>query len=60
MTDLKFRFTEAPAGASHHKETGKSMPESTIKPCRDATARLCSVRAALPSVRYPDNTEVAP
>jgi len=29
MTDLKFRFTEAPAAANHHKETGKSMPEST-------------------------------
>ncbi len=31
---LKFRFTEAAAGAGHYKETGKSMPESTIKLCR--------------------------
>ena len=28
---LKFRFTDSPAGAGHYKETGKSMPESTIK-----------------------------
>jgi 3-isopropylmalate dehydrogenase len=28
---LNFRFTEAPAGANHYRETGKSMPESTIK-----------------------------
>ena len=28
-TDLKFRFTEAPAGANHYRETGKSMPDST-------------------------------
>ena len=27
-TDLKFRFTEAPAGANHYNETGKSMPDS--------------------------------
>src|SRR5262245_38788104 len=27
---LKFRFTEAPAGAGHYRDTGKSMPASTI------------------------------
>src|SRR5262250_128194 len=25
---LKFRFTEAPAGAGHYRDTGKSMPAS--------------------------------
>ena len=30
-TDLKFRFTDAPAGANHYRDTGKSMPESTIR-----------------------------
>ena len=30
---LKFRFTEGAAGAGHYKETGKSMPESTVKLC---------------------------
>ena len=30
---LKFRFTDAPAGANHYRETGKSMPESTVRLC---------------------------
>ncbi|KWV43583.1 3-isopropylmalate dehydrogenase [Bradyrhizobium macuxiense] len=58
-TDLKFRFTEAPAGASHYKETGKSMPDSTIRLCEEADAILLGA-CGLPSVRYPDNTEIAP
>src|SRR5579864_9719568 len=58
-TDLKFRFTEAPAGAGHYKETGKSMPDSTIKLCEEADAILLGA-CGLPSVRYPDNTEIAP
>ncbi|WOH83938.1 isocitrate/isopropylmalate dehydrogenase family protein [Bradyrhizobium sp. BEA-2-5] len=56
---LKFRFTEAPAGAGHYKETGKSMPESTIRLCEEADAILLGA-CGLPSVRYPDNTEIAP
>jgi 3-isopropylmalate dehydrogenase len=58
-TDLTFRFTEAPAGAGHYKETGKSMPESTIRLCEEADAILLGA-CGLPSVRYPDNTEIAP
>ena len=56
---LKFRFTEAPAGAGHYKETGKSMPESTVRLCEEADAILLGA-CGLPSVRYPDNTEIAP
>jgi 3-isopropylmalate dehydrogenase len=56
---LKFRFTEAPAGAGHYRDTGKSMPESTIKLCRDADAILLGA-CGLPSVRYPDGTEIMP
>lgn len=58
-TDLKFRFTEAPAGANHYRDTGKSMPESTIRLCDEADAILLGA-CGLPSVRYPDNTEIAP
>ncbi|MDO8397449.1 MAG: isocitrate/isopropylmalate dehydrogenase family protein [Bradyrhizobium sp.] len=58
-TELKFRFTEAPAGANHYRETGKSMPESTIRLCDEADAVLLGA-CGLPSVRYPDNTEIAP
>jgi 3-isopropylmalate dehydrogenase len=56
---LSFRFTEAPAGAGHYKETGKSMPDSTIRLCEEADAILLGA-CGLPSVRYPDNTEIAP
>jgi 3-isopropylmalate dehydrogenase len=58
-TDLKVRFTEAAAGANHYRETGKSMPDSTIKLCEEADAILLGA-CGLPSVRYPDNTEIMP
>src|SRR6516164_7528909 len=56
---LRFRFTEAPAGAGYYCETGRSMPESTIKLCREADAILLGA-CGLPVVRYPDGTEVMP
>jgi 3-isopropylmalate dehydrogenase len=56
---LRFRFEEAPAGANYYREHGKSMPESTVKLCEQADAILL-VACGLPSVRYPDNTEIMP
>ncbi len=56
---LKFRCSEAAAGAGHYRETGKSMPESTVKLCEEADAILLAA-CGLPSVRYPDNTEIMP
>jgi 3-isopropylmalate dehydrogenase len=56
---LQFRFSEGAAGAGHYKETGKSMPDSTIKLCEEADAILLGA-CGLPSVRYPDNTEIMP
>ena len=56
---LGFRFTEAEAGAEHYRDTGKSMPESTVELCRDADAILLGA-CGLPSVRYPDGTEIMP
>lgn len=56
---LNFRFTEAPAGAEEYKATGKSMSEQTIKLCGDADAIFLGA-CGLPSVRYPDNTEIMP
>src|SRR5258707_9122211 len=58
-SDLRFRFTEAPAGANNYLATGKSMPDSTIKLCEEADAILLGA-CGLPSVRYPDNTEIMP
>jgi 3-isopropylmalate dehydrogenase len=56
---LKFRFSEGAAGAEHYKETGKSMPDSTVKLAEEADAILLGA-CGLPSVRYPDNTEIMP
>src|SRR5436309_14444251 len=56
---LKFRFTEAPAGASHYRDTGSSMPQSTVKLCEEADAFLLGA-CGLPHIRYPDNTEIMP
>src|ERR1044072_383152 len=56
---LAFRFSETPAGAGHYKETGKSMPDSTVKLCEEADAILLGA-CGLPSIRYPDNTEIMP
>src|SRR6201988_2182060 len=58
-TDIKFRFTDAPAGANNYLATGKSMPDSTVRVCGEADAILRGA-CGLPSVRYPDNTEIAP
>ena len=48
-SDLAFRFTEAPAGANHYRETGKSMPDSTVRLCEEADAILLGA-CGLPSV----------
>jgi len=56
---LKFRFSEAQAGAGHYQATGKSMSQTTIKLCEEADAILLGA-CGLPSVRYPDNTEIMP
>jgi 3-isopropylmalate dehydrogenase len=56
---LDFRFTDAPAGAVNYRETGKSMPDSTVRLCEEADAILLGA-CGLPSVRYPDNTEIMP
>src|SRR5207247_4494997 len=50
---------EAPAGAGHYRDTGKSMPASTIKLCEEADAILLGA-CGLPHIRYPDNTEIMP
>ena len=56
---LTFRFTEAAAGAGHYRDTGTSMPETTIKLCEEADAILLGA-CGLPQIRYPDNTEIMP
>ncbi len=52
-------FTDAPAGAAHYAETGESLPDSSMETARAADAILLSAMG-LPSVRYPDGTEISP
>jgi 3-isopropylmalate dehydrogenase len=56
---LRFRFTEAPAGANCYRETGSALPETTVKLCEQADAILLGA-CGLPQIRYPDGTEIAP
>ena len=56
---LQFRFSEGAAGDNHYRETGRSMPDSTVTLCEEADAILLGA-CGLPSVRYPDNTEIMP
>ena len=56
---LGLRFTEAPAGAGHYRDTGKSMPETTVQLCEEADAILLGA-CGLPHIRYPDDTEIMP
>src|SRR5213593_2779684 len=56
---VRLRFTEAPAGAGHYRDTGTAMPATTIKLCEEADAILLGA-CGLPHIRYPDNTEIMP
>src|ERR1700674_3667621 len=59
VAGVHFRFTEAPAGAGHYRDTGTALPESTVKLCDQADAILLGA-CGLPHIRYPDNTEIVP
>ena len=59
VAGVRFRFTEAPAGAGHYRDTGTALPESTVKLCDQADAILLGA-CGLPHIRYPDNTEIVP
>jgi 3-isopropylmalate dehydrogenase len=56
---LRFRFTEAPAGAGLYRDTGTALPDSTVRLCEEADAILLGA-CGLPHIRYPDNTEIMP
>jgi 3-isopropylmalate dehydrogenase len=56
---LRLSFSEAPAGAGHYRDTGSSLPDTTVKLCERAHAILLGA-CGLPHIRYPDNTEIMP
>ena len=53
------RFQVCPAGATHYAQTGESLPQSSLERAGAADAILLSAMG-LPSVRYPDGTEITP
>jgi 3-isopropylmalate dehydrogenase len=59
VSGLRFQFREAPAGAAHYRDTGTSLPDSTVKLCQEADAILLGA-CGLPHIRYPDDTEIMP
>jgi len=52
-------FETLSAGAAHYARTGVSLPEDALRKARAADAILLSAMG-LPSVRYPDGTEISP
>lgn len=52
-------FRDCAAGAAHYAKTGDSLPEPSMRTAREADAILLSAMG-LPSVRYPDGTEISP
>lgn len=51
--------TSHPCGAAHYRDHGEALPKSTLDACRAADAILLAAMG-LPSVRYPDGTEITP
>jgi 3-isopropylmalate dehydrogenase len=58
-TDYALTFQSLPAGAAHYAKTGESLPAASMTAARAADAILLSAMG-LPSVRYPDGTEISP
>ncbi|MEM5501650.1 isocitrate/isopropylmalate dehydrogenase family protein [Ahrensia kielensis] len=52
-------FNVLQAGAAYYAKTGESLPQESLKGARAADAILLSAMG-LPSVRYPDGTEISP
>ena len=57
--EYELAFNIVPAGAAHYAETGESLPATSLEAARTADAILLSAMG-LPSVRYPDGTEISP
>ncbi|PTX55506.1 3-isopropylmalate dehydrogenase [Litoreibacter ponti] len=57
--EYDFAFDTVPAGAAHYVSNGESLPDASLETARAADAILLSAMG-LPSVRYPDGTEISP
>lgn len=55
----KLHYVVKQAGAACYRETGSALPPETLKVAQRADAILLGAMG-LPSIRYPDGTEIAP
>jgi 3-isopropylmalate dehydrogenase len=55
----RLRFEHHPGGAQCWADTGSALPQASMQAARDADAILFGAMG-LPTVRYPDGTEIAP
>jgi 3-isopropylmalate dehydrogenase len=56
---FRLNYEEHPGGAQCYVDTGTAFPESSMRASHEADAILFGAMG-LPSVRYPDGTEIAP
>ncbi|WDR04524.1 isocitrate/isopropylmalate dehydrogenase family protein [Devosia rhodophyticola] len=59
VPDYALSFRSHPAGAGHYAKTGQSLPAESLTAARKADAILLSAMG-LPSIRYPNGTEISP
>lgn len=57
--NVTLSYQNIEAGASYYQKTGESIPQDSLKACEDADAVLLAAMG-LPSVRYPNGTEISP
>jgi 3-isopropylmalate dehydrogenase len=56
---FRLAYQELPAGAGHYRDTGEDMPAEAFEAAAKADAIFLGA-IGLPSVRYPDGTEISP
>lgn len=57
--DYSLEFRDLPAGAACYRDTGASLPASSLEVAKASDAILLSAMG-LPDIRYPDGTEISP
>ncbi len=57
--NVSLEYEHIDAGAAYYQKTGESIPEASLEKCRKADAILLAAMG-LPSIRYPNGTEIAP
>lgn len=59
LKDVRFRFDEHSVGVGEYLKSGTALPDETFAACEASDAVLLGAMG-IPSVRYPDGTEIAP